>query len=169
MFTFVYTSFTSFLLGSLLLKYWFNAFVTSSLVSRSWCIHFVYSSFSNLTDSTFVVIPSPTGVYTCVYISVLVGKFFNSFLDYPIGDCISRKFPEKPKGYGKVDENHGMVIRVDLRIKSFKQLEGEDYIKIEGYHGFSNTVLDAKDVQRFWVLHSFEKTKTPSVTCTKKV
>ena len=76
---------------------------------------------------------------------------------------MSRKHSEKPKGESRPKIDPGMILRVDLRVKSFKQLEGEDYIKIEGYHGFSNTVLDAKDIQRFWVLHKFEKAKNTTV------
>jgi hypothetical protein len=52
-----------------------------------------------------------------------------------------------------------MVIRLVLKINSFAQVPNEDFIKIEGSHGFKQTVIDVKDIQNFWILKHFEKQK----------
>ena len=65
---------------------------------------------------------------------------------------MSRKNSDKPKGIIRNEDPHPTILRLDLRVKSFTQVQGEPFIKIEGWNGFQNTILDVKDIQRLWIL-----------------
>jgi hypothetical protein len=70
---------------------------------------------------------------------------------------MSRKDKNKQRGEPHINDSHPIILRLDLRVKSFKQVTGENFIKIEGWNGFQNTILDVKDIQRLWVLQNLPR------------